>query len=110
VRWPAFSAAAKDAGFSVRQVLLDIAEAPEFPTLRRDFEAFRRDGYLCAQYQGGIESDIRLVAALALQHRIAVSFLGPSAALALEGYLFQYWAERIDVMQRLAAATAKILR
>jgi len=110
VTWPAFAEAAKRAKVSVRQVLIDSSEFPTFPTLRRDFAALGREGCVGAQYGGAVDEDIATVAALALQHRIAVAYVGQDSDIKIEGLLFQYRAMAKGFRERHVAAMAKILR
>jgi putative ABC transport system substrate-binding protein len=107
--WAAFDSAAKAAGLTVKQVLLK-HEGGQFPALAGDFEAMRREGYRCAHFMGGIELDIKAVCALALRHRIAISFWGSPSELEREGLLIQYRSEREGVEARLCAAMARVLR
>jgi putative ABC transport system substrate-binding protein len=110
VTWPPFAEAAKIAGLPARQVLIDPSRMRSSPSLRRDFEALRRDGFLCAQFQAGIESTNNEVAELALQYRIALSFMGAPRDFARDGLLLQYRPLRGDIPRRMAAGMAKILR
>ena len=109
VTWPPFAEAARIAGLATRQVLMQVSD-PDSPSLRRDFEALRRDGFLCAQYQAGTERNVKEVSQLALRHRIALAFIGPPEEFARDGLLLQYRTLRSGVMRRMAAAMAKILR
>lgn len=106
-RWAAFDWAARTAGMEVRQVIL---KAPDFADLAGDFEALRRDGYRCGHYDGGLDPDLKAVSALALRHRIALSFWGAPGDFDREGLLLQYQALRAGVEARLVAAMARILR
>jgi len=109
--WPPFAAAAKAAGVSVRQLLIDTRESSRgFPTLERAFESLRREGITCAHYHSGADPDIKAVPPMALKHRIALSYQGPPQDLQIEGLLVMYRALRDGVQSRMAAAMAKILR
>jgi putative ABC transport system substrate-binding protein len=110
VGWPAFAWAAKEAGVAVRQVFIDTSRGFEYPGLAQDIAALARDGYRCAHFHTGLEQSTRAVSALALKHRIALSFWGPPQDFDREGLLLQYRSLRDGVQDRLAAAMAKILR
>jgi putative tryptophan/tyrosine transport system substrate-binding protein len=108
-RWAAFDWAARTAGMEVRQVLLQ-PKGDDFPGLPGDFEALSRDGYRCGHYDGGLDPDLKVVSALALRHRVALSFWGNPGDFDREGLLLQYRPQRDGVEGRLAAAMARILR
>ena len=108
-RWPAFEWAARTAGVEVRQVLLK-PKGDEIPGLAEDFEALRRDGYRCGHFNGVLEQDLGAVSALALRHRIALSFWGSPEDFGREGLLLQYRSLPDGVEQRHVAAMARILR
>lgn len=106
-RWAAFDWAARTAGMEVRQVFLK----PEgHDGLPGDFEALRRDGFRCGHFDGGLDPSLRAVSALALRHRIALSFWGSTDDFDREGLLLQYRPQRDGVEERLVAAMARILR
>jgi putative tryptophan/tyrosine transport system substrate-binding protein len=108
-RWAAFDWAARAAGMEVRQVLLK-PEGDDFPGLPGDFEALRRDGFRCGHYDGGLDPDLGAVSALAVRHRIALSFWGNPGDFDRDGLLLQYRPKRDGVEERLVAAMARILR
>jgi putative ABC transport system substrate-binding protein len=108
-RWSAFEWAARTAGMEVRQVILD-PKGEDFPGLAGDFEALRRDGFRCGHFNGVFEPDLKAVSALALRHRIALSFWGSPEDLDRDGLLLQYRSVPDGVEKRHAAAMARILR
>ena len=108
--WPAFVSATEEAGVSVKQVLLVPAGDQISPALPADFEMLRREGYRCGHYMGGVEADLKVVPALALRHRVALSFWGNPGDFHREGLLLQYRSTREGVEARLCSAMARILR
>jgi putative tryptophan/tyrosine transport system substrate-binding protein len=107
--WPAFAWAAGEVGIAVKQVLLEGSD-PTFPRLAGDFETLRRGGCRCAHLMGGVPPAIKVAGALAIRHRIAMSFWGHPADLEREGMLLQYRPTRDGVEARLCAVMARILR
>jgi hypothetical protein len=109
-RWAAFDWAARTAGIEVRQVILEPTKDDDFPGLAGDFEALQRDGIRCGHFNGILEPDLKAVSALALRHRIALSFWGSPQDFDRDGLLLQYRSVPDRVEQRQVAAMAKILR
>ena len=108
-RWAAFDWAARTAGIEVRQVIME-PEGDEFPGLAADFEGLRRDGYRCGHFNGVLKADLDAVSALALRHRIALSFWGSPEDFDREGILLQYRSLPQGVAERQVAIMARILR
>ena len=113
VSLPSFDAAARAAGIPVRQVLIDTSRTSrgtEFPGLASDFASLPREGCFAGHFQGGIEADISAVAALAVKHRVALSFSGGGSDFARPGLLLFYRASTHGFRKRFAAIIAKVLR
>jgi putative ABC transport system substrate-binding protein len=110
--FPTFEKAAQQAGLAVRKVIPPTPSKPGFREhLGSEFAGLRRDGFLAGHFHSSIPAFIDAVTALAIEHRIALSYSGGD--LDREGLLLSYGIQRLDGLrsaQRMPAIVARILR
>ena len=109
---PTFETAARQAGLPVRKIVPPIPTDQGFHEyLRSEFAALRREGFLAGHFHTGIPAFIDAVTALALEHRIALSYSGGDPDR--EGLLLSYGIKRLEGLRsarRIPAIVARILR
>jgi putative ABC transport system substrate-binding protein len=112
--FPAFENAAREAGLTTRQVLIQRTDDPKMADLRRDLARLRREGCAGGHFHSAIPEAIAAVTQAALEHKLAISYSGDYARWKTEGLLFIYNSNsrrRGEALRTLAVATiARILR
>ena len=107
--YPTFEDAARQGGFTVRQVLFDHADDAAATLLGQEFPRFRREGCLAAHIFTSSPALVEAAGILALKHRIALSHPGN---VETDGVLFSYRAggDLSSGLSRLTHAVGRVLR
>ena len=112
--YPPFEAAARAAGLRVRQVIMEVDDAPRFNALRKQLNGLQADGCVAGHLTTAIGEAIEAVTEVARDRKLALSYTGENARVKTDGLLFLYEARTRffgrGYDERLAAIAARILR